>query len=196
MFVPPTPGGRLAKQMQIREAQLNFGSNHQIKIVGKSGIKLKNILVQKNPYPKLLCHRNMCPFCKITPVSTPAPSRLHCTNPSVGYTITCLFCKSNNHQARYEGETGRPAVTRGIEHVKQLFSSKPDNPMVKHVALQHPAEAKQVRFEFGLTRKFRDPLTRQADEGLRIFKTPNSATILNSKAEFNHPKLARVGIIK
>ena len=114
----------------------------------------------------------MCPFCKITPVSTPAPSRLHCTTPGVGYTITCLFCKSNNHQARFEVETGRPAVTRGIEHVKHLISSKPDNPMVKHVALQHPAEAKQVRFEFGLTRKFRDPLTRQADEGLRICKTP------------------------
>ena len=90
LFVPPTPGGRLAKQMQIREAQLNFGSSHRIKIVEKSGIKLKNILVQKNPYPKLLCHRDLCPFCKITPVSTPAPSRLLCTTPGVGYTITCL----------------------------------------------------------------------------------------------------------
>ena len=68
--------------------------------------------------------------------------------------------------------------------------------MVKHIALKHPTEAKQVKFEFGLTRKFKDLLTRQADEGLRIYKTPNSATILNSKAEFNHPKLARVGIIK
>ena len=196
LFVPPTPGGRLAKQMQLREAQLNFGSDHRIKIVEKSGIKLKNILVQKNPYPRLICHRGLCPFCKTTSVSTPAPSNLPCTTPGVGYTITCLFCKSTNHQARYEGETGRPAVTRGIEHVRELISSKPDNPMVKHVALKHPTEAKQVKFEFGLTRKFKDPLTRQADEGLRIYKTPNSATILNSKAEFNHPKLARVGIIK
>ena len=164
MFVPPTPGGRLAKQMQIREAQLNFGSNHRIKIVEKTGIKLKNILVQKNPYPRLICHRDLCPFCKTTSVSTPAPSNLPCTTPGVGYTITCLFCKSTNHQARYEGETGRPAVTRGIEHVRELISSKPDNPMVKHIALSHPTEAKQVKFEFGLTRKFKDPLTGQADE--------------------------------
>ena len=67
--------------------------------------------------------------------------------------------------------------------------------MVKHVALQHPAEAKQVRFDFGLTKKFKNPLTRQEDEGLMIYKTPNTATILNSNAELNHPKLARVGII-
>ena len=90
-------------------------ANHRIKIVEKSGIKLKNILVQKNPYPKLLCHRDMCPFCKITPVSSPAPSKLYCTTSGVGYTKTYLFCKSKNHQARYEGETGQPAVTRVIE---------------------------------------------------------------------------------
>ena len=52
-------------------------------------------------------------------------------------------------------------------------------------------------FHHGVVRDpLRDPLTRQADEGLRIFKTPNKATILNSKAKLNHPKLARVGIVK
>ena len=87
-------------------------------------------------------------------------------------------------------------MTKGIEHVREIIANKPDNPMVKHIAIHHPDDAEKVRFEFGMTKKFKDPLTRQADEGLRIYKTPKSATILNSKAEFNHPKLSRVGIIK
>ena len=66
--------------------------------------------------------------------------------------------------------------------------------MVKHQELKHPH--KKVTFEFGLTKKFKDPLSRQADEGLRISKQTKSTTILNSKSEFNHPPIGRIKISK
>ena len=196
LFVPPTPGGNLAKQIQSREAEINSGSDVRIKVVERGGIKLKSVLVNKNPYPALECHRKLCPYCKITPVSQPAENskKFPCTTPSVGYQIDCLHCKSNDNPAAYIGETGRTAVTRGIEHVRGIMGKKSENPMYKHLMDKHTDNMKNVKFEFGLTGKFRDPLTRQAEEGLRIARQSKNLAILNTKSEFNHPPIARVKV--
>ena len=50
LFVPPTPGGVLAKEMQKREGELNKFSNERIKIVEGGGIQVRNILTTKNPF--------------------------------------------------------------------------------------------------------------------------------------------------
>ena len=55
----------------------------------------------------------------------------------------------------------------------------------------HPHE--EVRFKMEITSKFKDALTRQANEAVRIFARPDHE-LLNSKSEFNHPPLARVVI--
>ena len=52
-----------------------------------------------------------------------------------------------------------------------------------------------VKFKFEITKKFTDALSRQANEAVRIFQRPDKE-LLNSKAEFNHPPLARVGVEK
>ena len=52
-------------------------------------------------------------------------------------------------------------------------------------------ENENVKFKMEITKKFRDPLTRQANEAVRMFSRP-SHEVLNSKSEFNHPPLARV----
>ena len=52
-----------------------------------------------------------------------------------------------------------------------------------------------VRFKMEITQKFKDALTRQANEAVRIFCRPDQE-LLNSKAEFNHPPLARVVVEK
>ena len=46
-----------------------------------------------------------------------------------------------------------------------------------------------------ITKKFKDALTRQANEAVRIFNRPSHET-LNSKSEFNHPPLNRVMVEK
>ena len=58
-------------------------------------------------------------------------------------------------------------MTRGIEHIREITTEK-----TKDQELVHPG--KEVTFEFGITKKFKDPLTRQAEEGLRISKHSTS----------------------
>ena len=54
-----------------------------------------------------------------------------------------------------------------------------------------------MRIRMEITRKFKDPLTRQANEAVRIkSRSTNAGELLNSKSEFNHPPLARVVVEK
>ena len=109
---------------------------------------------------------------------------LPCTTPSVGYQIVCLTCKQNGRESRYEGETGRTMVTRAKEHLGKLKKDDPAHPPVKHKRTDHHS------------REIQGPLTRQAEEGLRIVKPKPGVKILNSKSEFNHPPISRVQIKK
>ena len=52
MFVPPTPGGVLIKELKKREKDLNENNVKRIKMVEKSGTKMGQILTTKNPLKK------------------------------------------------------------------------------------------------------------------------------------------------
>ena len=52
LFVTPTPGGVLAKQLRQREEELNHNSKDRIKIEEKGGMTMKDILTSKNPFKK------------------------------------------------------------------------------------------------------------------------------------------------
>ena len=136
LFVPPTPGSQLAKRMQAKEQILNMDGQMRIRIMEAPGIKLKNMLINKNPYPILPCHKHECPLCKPTAFSDPSnqkTSKFHCTTPGVGYKISCNLCKEQGVLAVYEGESGRPVVTRLCEHINALRSNNAENPLVKHL---------------------------------------------------------------
>ena len=57
LFVTPTPGGQLMKELQKREEELNKNYQDRIKIVEKGGLKIKNILCAKNPFKKSRCEQ-------------------------------------------------------------------------------------------------------------------------------------------
>ena len=59
--------------------------------------------------------------------------------------------------------------------------------------LEHKNE--EVEFKMEITGVFRDALSRQADESVRIQARKNSE-LMNSKSEFNHPPIARVVLEK
>ena len=67
------------------------------------------------------------------------------------------------------------------------------NALYKHAKFEHRNE--NVQFKMEITKKFKDALSRQANEAVRIFNR-SSSELLNSKAEFNHPPLARVVVEK
>ena len=187
LFVPATPGGVLASRMQKRIAELNPSSVNQLKVIEKGGIKLKNILVEKDPFGKNLCQNPRCPVCYETEYTKPAGhSKIPCTTMSVGYQIRCNLC-----DCRYEGETGRTIRIRQLDHLSDLENRRKDTPLVKHWLKMHPSQ--KPKFKIKILKKFSDPLTRQVDEGLRIYQT-NPELILNSKSEANHPKIMRISL--
>ena len=197
LFVPPTPGSGLAKAMKKRENDLNLHSGMRIKIVEKGGVKLKNLVVKNNPFKTEECLNKRCPVCKITPVTDPtdkSPFRVSCRTPGVVYEFICQKCLEAGKISKYIGETGRPINARGIEHVRDYIANKPGNPLAKHNLVSHTDDKKKVRFNMKITKVFKDPLTRQANEGVKIFRSANEASVLNSKSEFNHPPTNRVTI--
>ena len=63
LFVTPTPGGVLAKELREREAELK-NSKERIKVEEKGGLKIKDILGSKNPFKKKSkCVKKTCPIC-------------------------------------------------------------------------------------------------------------------------------------
>jgi hypothetical protein len=65
--------------------------------------------------------------------------------------------------------------------------------LYKHKTLDHINE--NVEFGLEITGIFKDALTRQANESIRIYNR-HASEILNSKSEFCHPPTARVMVIK
>ena len=186
LFVTPTPGGVLAKMLREREADLNKNSKERIKIVEKGGLKIKDILCSKNPFQNNKCSQKTCPLCTGSKYveAVKGKNKDHCSSNNVGYRWNCLKCAENDKVKVYEGETGRSARIRGAEHVSDLKNKREKSALYKHVKNEHKNE--EVKFSMEITNKFKDALTRQANEAVRIFSRPGKE-LLNSKSEFNHP---------
>ena len=191
LFVTPTPGEVLLKAVRKREQELNGNNKERVKIVEKGGLKMKDILTSKNPFKKSKCTQKTCPLCTESHfVSADADDvKIPCNSNNVGYRWVCVTCKERDITKVYEGETARSARIRGAEHLKGLEKNDEKNVLYKHKMIDH--ENENVKFKMEITKKFRDPLTRQANEAVRMFSRPTHE-VLNSKSEFNHPPLARV----
>ena len=70
--------------------------------------------------------------------------------------------------AVYEGETSRSARIRGLEHFRDLNKKKYGSVLHKHKEMEHKEETMKIQIKIKITRKFEDPLTRQANEAVRI----------------------------
>ena len=185
LFVPPTPNSELAKLMQKREAELNLNSNERIKIIEKGGLKISQILTKADPFPREFCDEPKCPYChKTIFTTTPEPQKIPCNVASVGYRWECQNC-----EMVYEGETGRTGRKRADEHIQALRKRTVSSPLVQHENKQHPDS--NPLYKITILKQFHDALSRQAEEGIRIYNTKPSLRI-NSKNEFNHPKIERV----
>ena len=189
LFVPPTPGGVLARNLKTREQEINRFSQERIKIIEKSGQNIENILVKKDPFQKGNCTEKKCPICQ----NPDKKSNVFCNTNNVGYKWTCSTCRNRDKTKVYEGETSRSARLRGKEHLDAYRRKDSDSVLYKHKLVEH--EQEDVDFVMEITGVFRDALTRQADEAVRIYTRKNEE-LMNSKSEFNHPPIARVVVQK
>ena len=189
LMVPPTPGSVLVKELQRREEEVNRYNDERFKMVETGGIKIEDILSKKNPFKKEKCEENDCPLCKS---AENQKIKALCSTNNVGYRWTCENCKIKNLKRVYEGESSRSARIRGKEHLRGLKNKNPQNMLYKHKFLEHPEE-ENVNFKMEITGLFRDALTRQADEAVRI-KNCEKSELLNSKSQFNNAPITRIVI--
>ena len=194
LFVPHTPGGILAKEMRKREDELNKFTKERIKIVEGGGIQVRNILSTKNPFQGEKCSQKWCPLCHYDHMVDNSEVRIiPCNSNNIGYRWICSTCENQNICKVYEGETARSTRIRSREHITALKQKKSDSVLYKHKLTEHPNE--EVKFKFEVTDRFKDALTRQANEALRIASRKNTE-LLNSKSEFNHLPTARIMVEK
>ena len=188
LFVPVTKGGKLMKELKQREEDINKFSKERIKIVEGGGIQMKNILVDKNPFPLTKCDKKKCIICES---NVTGKLKIPCNSSNVGYKLVCDTCMDRGKNKVYEGETARSARVRGSEHLNGFKNDRVDNALYKHKHNEH--ENEDMKFSMKITKKFRDPLSRQANEAVRI-SGRKKCELLNSKNEFNHPPIARISV--
>ena len=147
---------------------------------------MEKMLTTKNPFKEEKCQEKWCPLCK----GEFGDFKISCRTNNTGYRWICKTCEKDKNETRsYEGETSRSIRVRSREHVAAFKSKKADSVLYKHKMLDHINE--DVEYGLEITGIFRDALTRQANESVRIYGR-KSSEILNSKSEFNHPPTARV----
>ena len=192
MFVTVTKGGILAKELRKREAEINKFSKLRIKIVEDGGVKLKSFLVKKDPFPKSKCENKKCVICGSVKSKN---IKYECNSGNVGYRLGCDTSAERGLTRVYEGKSSRSARIRGAEHLADLKHNRPRGVLYKHKEIEHKSEDMKITME--IIKKFKDPLTRHANEAVRIdHRGKNENHLLNSKSEFNHPPIKRIVVQK
>ena len=176
----------MLKELRHREEELNKHKKERIKIVEKGGIKIEQILTKKNPFKNEKCAEKWCPLCK----GEYGDFKMSCSTNNTGYRWVCKTCEKSKKVTKvYEGETSRSIRLRSMEHINSYKNKHSSSVLYKHKALDHINE--DVEFGLEITGVFKDALTRQANESIRIYNR-QGPEILNSKSEFHHPPTARV----
>ena len=183
MFVEPTPGGELLKQLKEIEEVYKIDEGKRIKFVEKSGKKIIDKIRVSDPF-RSNCKEQECLACRNSEKFS------NCRKTNIGYQITCKLCKSRGKNRIYQGESSRNLYLRGREHLNQLKNEKSNSVMLKHNMNEHENELERVEYEMKITGSFRKPLGRIIDEGLRI-KHTKKEELLNSKNEFFGPSVKR-----
>ena len=92
----------------------------------------------------------------------------------------------------YVGESSRSLYERTGEHTADRLAKKEESHQIKHWLLDHQDMKEPPRFKFRLIKSFKDPMSRQLAEAVRIELRGND--ILNSKAEYNRSRVPRLRV--
>ena len=90
----------------------------------------------------------------------------------------------------YTGKSSRSLYERSKEHLSDAEGFQEGSHIVKHWMQQHAEDDVMPHFTFTILQSFRDCLSRQVAEAIRIHYSKD--TLLNSKNEYGSNRLARV----
>ena len=178
LFIPATPHSRLKKMV---EEEIR-GTNFKIKVVERSGTKVKKILQKNDPFKGGHCGEERCKVCNTT-------GKGRCRRNGITYKMAC---KADCGGFEYKGETHGNAYSRGIQHENDLRGKVESSVMWKHCCRKHGGV--EVEFEREVMDYIRnDPTLRQVTEAIRINETPEERRI-NDQTEWNVGRLPRLSV--
>ena len=172
IFVPCTPNEQLKKKYEEEIRKSEF----KIKVMERSGVKIKDILHKKDPFKKERCNRIDCFVCR-----SGGKGKGSCNRENIKYRISCT--ENCGRKDIYQGETAYSAYTRGQEHLKKLNNKDPKSALYNHCQTEH--QGNLVQFRMDITGTYhRDSTLRQISEGVAIQKTCPQR-LMNTRSEWN-----------
>ena len=202
IFVPPTPGSELKKQMQAKEEEMRAGGReaYPIKIIETAGKTLEQTLVNTDPF-----NGNQCKDEKCEPNKNPK-NLINCRRNGVTYRVSCLSCLRAGRPsdvtaflecACYYGESAKNMHCRSKEHVSKFNSKsekiRAESAFYKHLMNTHGGKSADKNFsdyfEIQILKAYKKPFTRLVEEG--TFISSHRGELLNSKNEWHQAKLVR-----
>ena len=178
IFIPATPGNKLAKAMQ-EVANKEAAEGIHFNIVEMSGRRLKTEFQSSNPTATPGCTKDDCMPCR-----DERGKGGKCQKSNINYIIECMLCPPEE-RCSYIGETSRNLYTRAIEHQN---NKDEEGFMNRHMRECHPNEERN--FVAKVTHVNKDCLTRQVREGCLI--SNSRVPLLNTKSEWFQPPLFKV----
>ena len=151
LFIPHTPGSRLARLMQeVDDSISKITKGKRIRIVERRGDKVIDQISKADPWEMDSCSRESCMVCmemeendervEDEDIRSSLDSKRKvggCGREGVTYIITCHTCAKKGRNVKYIGETSRTGYIRGLEHLRDKESKKDDSPLAKHDELFH-----------------------------------------------------------
>ena len=192
-------GGELARRFQAAEEEAGRVTGYKIRITESAGTPLSMVFSSTNPWGSQECGRHDC-----VPCQQQDKVRINCRKRNILYESECEICDKERKgkdgksakdfqldgQGVYVGESSRSLYERSKEHVADRIGGKEDSHQLKHWITSHPNLEEPPRFIFKIVNSFKDPLTRQLSEAIRIER--RGCNILNSKAEYNRCRIPRL----
>ena len=185
LFIPYGYGLKRVAECGIEKA------GESVKVVERGGVTVKSLLQKSDPFREAECEDNGCPVCTIKEGGQRECVRGGCKIPNVGYVVTCIKCQEEGRTRVYEGESSRCLRIRAAEHLRDVANKNSNSGLYRHVRDEHNEVRPRMRFQ--VRRVFRDPLTRQVEEGVRISLSPEDQ-LVNTKNEWAPPALGRVRV--
>ena len=200
MFVEQTAGGELARRVQEAEDRLAGMTGYRVRMTETSGSKLCHLLPNTNPWSGRHCERIQCYTCN------QGGDRLEdCKRRNLLYESSCSKCQGYDDMGKkkrkgrgltgravYVGETARSIFERSKEHWNDAQAGSSDSHMVKHWVSDHAEEKSMPDFKIKVVASFKDALTRQIAESVRIDR--RGSGVLNSRTEYSRCRLPRLTI--
>ena len=176
-FIDNTAGGLLLKRMKGVEEEVANKVDYRVRMMEAAGTPMSLLLTKNNPWGTKDCTREDCTTC-----AQGDENMIDCKKRNVLYESYCTLCNPGEVKRGkkdeitflregngiYVGESSRSLYERTREHVADRLSRKEDSHQIKHWLLDHGDLQEPPEFKFRLIRSFKDPMSRQLSEAVKI----------------------------